>query len=65
MGWRAGASRRLEVEERERAAVARARELRGEGKSLREIAAALVSEGHRPRGKRWHVQTLARVVALA
>ena len=34
-----------------------------EGKSLRQIATALVAEGHAPRGKKWHVQTLARVVA--
>ena len=53
----------LAADDVERGAVARARELRGEGKSLREIARALVAEGHAPRGKRWHVQTLARVVA--
>jgi site-specific DNA recombinase len=53
---------RLLVDEREAAAVARAQALRAEGKSLRKIAAALEAEGHRPRGKRWHVQTLARLV---
>ena len=47
----------------EAAAVARARELRGEGKSLREIAAALAAEGFSPRGTRWHIQTISRVVA--
>jgi DNA invertase Pin-like site-specific DNA recombinase len=53
---------RLGVHEREAAAVARARELRAQGRSLREIAAVLEVEGHRPRGKPWHVQTLARIV---
>jgi DNA invertase Pin-like site-specific DNA recombinase len=53
---------RLGVHESEAAAVARARELRTQGKSLREIAAVLEVEGHRPRGKQWHVQTLARMV---
>ena len=48
----------------EAAAVARARELRQEGNSLREIAKALDAEGHRPRGTRWHVQTLSRIVAV-
>lgn len=56
---------RLVASDVERAAVARARELRGEGKSLREIAATLDAEGHRPRGKRWHVETLSRIVASA
>lgn len=49
--------------EAELAAAERARTLRGEGKSLRAIAAALDAEGHRPRGKRWHVETLSRIVA--
>lgn len=53
---------RLVVDGGETAAVARACELRGEGKSLRAIATALAVEGHRPRGVRWHVQTLARMV---
>jgi len=63
MGSRVGEAGRLAVDGAEAAAVARARELRGEGKSLRAIAATLDAEGHRPRGARWHVQTLARVVA--
>lgn len=64
MGRRVEAGR-LVVDGGEAAAVARARELRDQGKSLREIAAALEVEGHRPRGARWHVQTLARMVAGA
>ena len=54
---------RLVVDGGEAAAVDRARALRGEGKSLRAIAVALDAEGHRPRGAKWHVQTLARIVA--
>jgi site-specific DNA recombinase len=50
----------------ERAAVDRARELRGEGLSLRKIATALEAEGHRPRnGGAWPVQTIRRLVAPA
>jgi DNA invertase Pin-like site-specific DNA recombinase len=56
---------RLVGDDAERAAVTRARALRGAGKSLREIAAALEAEGHRPRGRRWHVETLSRIVASA
>jgi len=54
---------RLAANETEQNAVERARALRAEGRSLREIAAALDEEGHRPRGKRRHVQTLSRMVA--
>lgn len=61
LGSSVGADGRLSADPAEAAAVARARELRAEGRSLREFAAALGAEGHRPRGKRWHVQTLARV----
>ena len=63
MGSSVGVDGMLATNDAERAAVARARALRGEGKSLRAIAAALEVEGHRARGKRWHVQTLARIVA--
>lgn len=48
----------------EQAAIARIRELHAAGMSLREMAATLTAEGHRPkRSDRWHPQTLARVVA--
>ena len=63
LGSSVGEDGRLAANGAEAAAVARARELRAEGRSLREIATVLAAEGHRPRGKRWHVQTLARVVA--
>ena len=65
MGRAVAADGRLAGNDAEAAAVARARELRAQGRSLREIAAVLDAEGHRPRGKRWHVQTLARVVSGA
>lgn len=64
MGRRVEAGR-LVVDGGEAAAVARARDLRGEGRSLREIAMILAAEGHRPRGARWHIQTISRVVAGA
>ena len=54
----------LVVDQEEALAVARARELRGRGKSLREIADVLANEGHRAkRGGMWHPTTLARVLA--
>lgn len=62
MGSRVGEGGILVADGVEAAAVARARELRGQGKSLRAIAAALDAEGHQPRGKRWHVETLSRIV---
>jgi site-specific DNA recombinase len=65
MGHAVDATGRLAVDAREAAAVARARVLRSEGKSLREIAATLDAEGHRPRGSRWHIETISRVVAAS
>jgi DNA invertase Pin-like site-specific DNA recombinase len=48
----------------EAAAVARIRELRAEGCSLREIAAVLTSEGFKPkRSAVWHPESLRRIVA--
>ena len=47
----------------EQVAVELARRLRADGRSLRQIGAALVAAGHQPRsGRKWHVQVLARVV---
>lgn len=47
----------------EQTAVDRVVELRGQGRSLRGIAAALEADGHRPRrGERWHPNTLARIL---
>jgi DNA invertase Pin-like site-specific DNA recombinase len=54
----------LVPDEREQAAVARARALRADGRSLRQIAAQLDTEGLAPkRGGRWHPTTLNRVLA--
>ena len=51
----------VEVEAR---AVARILELRAEGRALRAIVATLTAEGHTTKhGARWHLTTVARVVA--
>ena len=48
----------------EQVVIARARELRAEGLSLRAVGRALADSGHRPRGgDRWHVQVIARMTA--
>ena len=48
----------------EQVVVRRAREIRAEGASLREVGRRLLDDGQRPRtGKRWHVQVVARMVA--
>ena len=61
--WHAD-GKHLEEHPEEQATVARARELRAEGKSLRAIGRALLDEGRRPRkGKRWHVQVVKRMTA--
>jgi DNA invertase Pin-like site-specific DNA recombinase len=53
----------LEPVEAEQAALARIRELRASGASLRTISARLEAEGLRPRrGVKWHPTTLARVI---
>ena len=63
-GERLPTERELVEDSVERAAVDRALELRGEGASLRRIAAQLEAEGHKPkRGGRWHPETLRRVLA--
>jgi DNA invertase Pin-like site-specific DNA recombinase len=47
----------------EQATIARIRELRAEGLSLRVIAERLTADGHAPpRGARWHPNTLARII---
>jgi DNA invertase Pin-like site-specific DNA recombinase len=65
LGWRTEA-RELVPEASEQAAVARARQLREAGGSVRTIAAALTAEGHRPkRGGTWHPETIRRILARA
>ncbi len=55
--------RTLVASPRERAAAARARDLRASGASLRAIGSTLASEGHKPRGSRWHPQSVSRLLA--
>jgi DNA invertase Pin-like site-specific DNA recombinase len=58
--------RELAPDAAEAAAAERIRVLRGEGRSLRQIAAVLTEEGFRPRrGDRWHPEVLRRIVARA
>lgn len=65
VGYRAE-GKALVVDETEIRAVARARELRQEGKSLREIVQILEDEEHHAkRGGRWHPATLARALSRA
>jgi len=60
-GWRAEGKRLVEDVE-ERATVVRACELRGQGRSLRQIARTLVEDGRRPRnGGQWAIQTIRRL----
>ncbi len=62
-GYRAE-GKRLVPDPAEQATVARARELRGDGRSLRQVAQALVAEGRRPRGGGdWAIQTVRRLTA--
>lgn len=65
LGYRAE-GRELVADEREQAALERIRQLHGEGRSLREIAATLTAEGYKPkRSDRWHPETLKRIIARA
>lgn len=55
--------RALVDDDSEQRAIRRIRELEEGGLSLRQVAAVLEAEGHRPkRGDRWHPQTVARIV---
>jgi DNA invertase Pin-like site-specific DNA recombinase len=63
-GYRAE-GRELVPDDEEQAILARIRELRGEGASLRQIAATLTAEGFRPKRSRsgtWHPGSLALIV---
>jgi DNA invertase Pin-like site-specific DNA recombinase len=62
-GTRAEA-KELVADEDEQAALARIKELRTEGHSLRSIGEALTREGYRPkRSARWHTESLRRIIA--
>ena len=63
LGYRAE-GKELVADEGEQAALERIRQLHGAGASLREIAATLTAEGHKPkRSDRWHPESLRRIVA--
>lgn len=53
----------LVVDEREKETVELVRHLRALGKSYAEIVERLNTEGHRARGKRWHVNSVRRILA--
>lgn len=54
----------LVSDDREQATLARIRQLREQGESLRKIAEVLTAEGHRPkRAARWHAESLRKIVA--
>lgn len=62
-GYRAVAGE-LQPEPTEQAVIGFARKLRAEGKSIRQIAAALTEEGHKPKaGHVWHPPQVARLLA--
>ena len=62
LGYRAE-GRELVEDADEQATLERIQQLAGEGKSLREMAATLTVEGHKPkRSDRWHPNTLARIL---
>ncbi len=61
VGFRAE-GKRLVADDAERRAVARVLELRGRGRSIRDIAATLNEEGFRARGRKWHATTVARLI---
>lgn len=46
----------------ERAIIAKILELRAAGTALRAIVETLEAEGHPPRGKRWHITTVHRIL---
>jgi hypothetical protein len=67
LGFRAvyrGDVRVLEPDPHERAAFARAADLTRAGKSLRQIAAMLTTEGYKPRGKAWYASTLSKAIRV-
>jgi DNA invertase Pin-like site-specific DNA recombinase len=53
---------RLEPDASEQAAVTLAKQLRGDGQTLREIAQRLALDGFKPRGKQWHAMTVKNMV---
>lgn len=63
-GFRLGPDGRSLLEDmEEQKTIAEAHRLRKQGLSFAKIAAALTQGGHRPRGRYWHPQTVARMVS--
>jgi DNA invertase Pin-like site-specific DNA recombinase len=61
-GWRTE-GRELVPEPSEQVALARMRQLRAAGQSVRAIAAVLTNEGHQPkRGGQWHPESIRRIL---
>ncbi len=52
----------IERDDDEQRAVARIQQLAAEGKSFRRIATALMIEGYPPRGRRWHPNSIRRIL---
>jgi len=61
IGWRFNGEL-IEADVGEHRAVARIRELATEGKSFRRIATVLMAEGFPPRGRRWHPNSIRRIL---
>ena len=58
-----GDEKALEPSQEEQAAIAVARDLRGQGLSFPKIAARLSALGYKPRGTCWYAMTVSRMVA--
>lgn len=63
-GWRIVGDR-LDRDPAEQVTVRRALELGAAGLSLRQIARILTAEGHTPRGRRWHPNSVRRILHAA
>jgi DNA invertase Pin-like site-specific DNA recombinase len=64
LGFRVAADAvHLEAHEEEQRAIARVRELRAEGLSLRAVVDRMNAEGWKARGKRWHLSTIAKLLS--
>lgn len=60
-GWRLNGER-LEPDPEEQRMLVRLHELAANGRSLRQVAAALTTEGFTPRGRRWHPNSVRRIL---
>ncbi len=60
-GWRLNGER-LEPDPEEQRMLVRLHELAANGRSLRQLAAALTTEGFTPRGRRWHPNSVRRIL---